>query len=65
MTKKAKKVSRKQLMINWVKATGKDGCVEDRGHKYYAGIRGNVIRVQEYSADSECEMLLNDYCIAL
>ena len=65
MTKKAKKVSRKQQMINWVKATGKDGYVEDRGHKYFASIRGKFVEVQEYSSDSETNMLLNDYCIAL
>ena len=37
----------------------------NRGKKIYAGIRGKEIRIQEYSNDSEVEMLLNDYCVAL
>ncbi len=65
---KTKKETLEQSMINYLREKKINGLTVkgyNRGKKIYAGIRGKEIRIQEYSNDSEVEMLLNDYCVAL
>ena len=62
---KTKKMTVKEAVLAKVRETEKPYTGHNRTTKYYAWISGNKIKVQEYSNDSEVEMLLNEYQVAL
>lgn len=61
---KTKKMTVKEAVIAKAKRRG-HATGSNRGIKYEAEVIGNDINVREYSNDSEVEMLLNEYQVAL
>ena len=62
---KTNKMTVKEAVIAKVRETKKPIVGHNTVTKYYAWISGKNIKVQEYSNDSETEMLLNEYSVAL